>query len=102
MVLIQAGEFERMNHQNVVMPGPLEPTADWKKKGNCFGLGTKADGVFFPEQGRSTREAKMICDGCPVLTECLNYALDRNEKFGVWGGTTERDRRSIRRKRRTA
>ena len=53
--------------------------------------------IFFPEKGGSTREAKRICDGCEVRSECLDYALANDERFGIWGGLSERERRKLRR-----
>lgn len=53
--------------------------------------------AFFPEKGGSTREAKRICDGCEVRSECLDYALANDERFGIWGGLSERERRKLRR-----
>lgn len=58
--------------------------------------------LFFPEQGRPTREAKLICMRCGVRTECLEDALRRREKYGVWGGVSERDRRGMIARRREA
>jgi WhiB family redox-sensing transcriptional regulator len=55
--------------------------------------------LFFPERGASTREAKEVCKGCVVKTDCLEYALDNGEKFGIWGGMSERERRRLRRAR---
>jgi hypothetical protein len=52
---------------------------------------------FFPEKGGSSREAKRICADCPVRIECLNYALRRDERYGVWGGMSERERRRLKR-----
>ena len=52
---------------------------------------------FFPEKGGSSREAKRICAECPVRIECLNYALRRDERYGVWGGMSERERRRLKR-----
>lgn len=52
---------------------------------------------FFPEKGGSTREAKRICDSCEVRSECLEYALSNDERFGIWGGLSERERRKLRR-----
>jgi WhiB family redox-sensing transcriptional regulator len=49
--------------------------------------------IFFPEKGGSTNLAKMICSQCVVRAECLDYALTRGERFGVWGGLSERERR---------
>jgi hypothetical protein len=53
---------------------------------------------FHPERGESTREAKAVCSGCTVRVECLTWALTNFEKHGIWGGTSERERRRIRRR----
>lgn len=53
--------------------------------------------AFFPEKGGSTREAKRICENCDVRAECLEYALENDERFGIWGGLSERERRKLRR-----
>jgi WhiB family redox-sensing transcriptional regulator len=52
---------------------------------------------FFPEKGGSTREPKRVCWACEVRAECLEYALDHDEKFGIWGGMSERERRRLKR-----
>ncbi len=54
--------------------------------------------AFFPEKGGSTRDAKKICSGCEVKAECLEYALKNDERFGIWGGLSERERRRLRRR----
>jgi len=51
--------------------------------------------IFFPEKGESVRPAKRVCAGCEVRAECLQDALDRGERFGVWGGLSERERRVL-------
>ena len=51
--------------------------------------------AFFPEKGGSTRDAKKICTTCEVKTECLEYALQNDERFGSWGGVSERERRKL-------
>jgi WhiB family transcriptional regulator, redox-sensing transcriptional regulator len=51
--------------------------------------------VFFPEKGGSSREAKRICAQCTVQRECLDYALANDERFGIWGGLSERERRRL-------
>jgi WhiB family redox-sensing transcriptional regulator len=56
--------------------------------------------AFFPEKGGSTREAKRVCSGCAVRSECLEYALANDERFGIWGGLSERERRRVRLARR--
>jgi len=69
---------------------------DWKARANCMGVDPD---LFFPERGMSTREAKEVCRGCVVREDCLEYALANGEKFGIWGGLSERERRRIRRAR---
>lgn len=54
--------------------------------------------AFFPERGGSTREAKRICARCEVREECRDYAMGNDERFGVWGGLSERERRRLKRK----
>ncbi|MGY1690748.1 WhiB family transcriptional regulator [Geodermatophilus sp. SYSU D00697] len=56
--------------------------------------------AFFPEKGGSTREAKRVCAGCPVRSQCLEFALANDERFGIWGGLSERERRRLRLQRR--
>ena len=51
--------------------------------------------LFFPEKGGSVREAKAVCAGCPVRAQCLEHALAHDERYGVWGGTSERERRRL-------
>ena len=57
---------------------------------------------FFPEKGGSTREAKRVCTGCEVRAECLEFAQANDERFGIWGGLSERERRRLRLMRRDA
>jgi WhiB family redox-sensing transcriptional regulator len=71
----------------------------WQAYANCLGVDPD---LFFPERGASTREAKEVCRGCVVREECLEYALRNGEKFGIWGGMSERERRRIRRQRALA
>lgn len=49
--------------------------------------------LFFPEKGGSTRTAKELCRSCPAAAECLEFALTTGERFGIWGGQSERNRR---------
>lgn len=71
----------------------------WQEFANCLGVDPD---LFFPERGASTREAKEVCRGCVVRDDCLEYALRNSEKFGIWGGMSERERRRIRRQRAMA
>ena len=52
---------------------------------------------FFPQNRKEEREAHAICSMCPVAEECLDHALETNERYGVWGGTTERQRKKLKR-----
>lgn len=51
--------------------------------------------IFFPEKGGSVRDPKRVCAVCPVRAECLEYALANHERYGIWGGLSERERRRI-------
>jgi WhiB family redox-sensing transcriptional regulator len=66
----------------------------WQDRALCAQTDPEA---FFPEKGGSTREAKKVCRGCEVRAECLEYALERDERFGIWGGLSERERRRLKR-----
>ncbi|SDP21196.1 Transcription factor WhiB [Streptomyces sp. cf386] len=70
------------------------PDLDWQQEALCAQTG--AD-FFFPEPGSSVREAKRICGLCPIRSTCLEYALDNDERFGVWGGLSEKERLELRR-----
>ena len=71
----------------------------WQDYSRC--RGADAD-LFFPERGASTRKAKSICTACEVRVECLEFAIVSGEKFGIWGGLSERERRKIRKERAIA
>ena len=66
----------------------------WQERALCAQTDPEA---FFPEKGGSTREAKRICLGCEVKDRCLDYALAHDERFGIWGGLSERERRRLKR-----
>jgi WhiB family transcriptional regulator, redox-sensing transcriptional regulator len=65
----------------------------WMADGAC--RTTHAD-LWFPGRGQTVTEAKPICNQCPVTDECLEYAIANNERFGIWGGTSERERERLR------
>lgn len=66
----------------------------WQDRALCAQTDPEA---FFPEKGGSTREAKRVCRTCDVRAECLEYALEHDERFGIWGGLSERERRRLKR-----
>ncbi|WP_110588509.1 WhiB family transcriptional regulator [Microbacterium suaedae] len=81
------------------VPGAHPPAEDdgalsWQSEALCAQTDPEA---FFPEKGGSTRDAKRICESCEVRSECLEYALQNDERFGIWGGLSERERRRLKR-----
>ena len=64
----------------------------WQERALCAQTDPEA---IFPEKGGSTREAKKVCLSCDVRGECLDYALANDERFGIWGGLSERERRRL-------
>jgi len=65
---------------------------DWQDHGLCKQSDPEA---FFPEKGGSTKQAKAVCKRCPITDECLRWALDNRERYGIWGGKSEYERRLI-------
>ncbi|WOF24191.1 WhiB family transcriptional regulator [Microbacterium betulae] len=79
-----------------VRPATDEETAlSWQSDALCAQTDPEA---FFPEKGGSTRDAKRICGSCDVRAQCLDYALQNDERFGIWGGLSERERRKLKRR----
>jgi WhiB family redox-sensing transcriptional regulator len=85
-----------IGHQSVdlvlVETDDLPPELAWQERALCAQTDPEA---FFPEKGGSTREAKRVCMSCEVRAECLDYALAKDERFGIWGGLSERERRRV-------
>lgn len=82
----------RINDQSQL----ADPDSRWQELGNCRGLDPD---LFYPDRGASTKDAKRVCAACEVRLPCLDYAIQGGEKFGIWGGKSERERREIRRER---
>ncbi|HEY9264590.1 MAG TPA: WhiB family transcriptional regulator [Mycobacterium sp.] len=66
---------------------------DWYEGAICAQTDPEA---FFPKKGGTTTAAKKVCASCPVRSQCLDWALDTVELWGVWGGTTRLERRKLR------
>lgn len=64
----------------------------WQLQAACLGVDPE---LFFPARGESAGPAKAVCATCAVKNTCLDYALTNRETFGVWGGTSVRDRERI-------
>lgn len=89
--LFGEGEFDLTTQSlDDIINGPLA----WQARALCAQTDPEA---FFPEKGGSTREAKSVCSRCEVRAQCLEYALKNDERFGIWGGLSERERRRIKR-----
>lgn len=76
-----------------------ELVADWRARAACAGY---PNTLFFPTsdgaEEASIEKAKAVCGVCPVVEDCLQYALETNQRSGIWGGTSEKERKSLRRK----
>lgn len=89
-----------MTHAPRVIMPPIDtysPEDDWRQHARCRGIDTA---VFFPCRGEDVSEAKAICAQCPVREPCLADGM--RERFGIRGGLSERERRTLRRKRGAA
>ena len=77
-------------------------TLTWQQTGACRTAGTQSD--FYPpmhterKQERLARErrAKSVCAACPVQMQCLEYAIEADERYGIWGGLNQDERRLLR------
>jgi WhiB family redox-sensing transcriptional regulator len=70
----------------------VDPELAWSERALCSQVSPEA---FFPDKGGSTREAKKLCMACDVRVECLHYAMTHGERFGIWGGLSERERERL-------
>lgn len=88
----------RFAHRRDFGGGSEVAVTNWQLRGLCRGNHAH---LFFPpstferkdERQRREIRAKSICQVCPVQSECVEYALDIREPYGIWGGLTESDRR---------
>jgi WhiB family redox-sensing transcriptional regulator len=78
-----------------LITGADDDASAWQASALCAQTDPEA---FFPEKGGSTREAKSVCKVCEVKKECLEYALAHDERYGIWGGLSERERRRLKRR----
>ena len=90
-VLVDMVEGLQVGYEELFTPEP------WTELAACRML---PPDMFFPGKGHETATAKAVCAECPVCEDCLDYALRRGEKWGIWGGTSERERRKMRHDRR--
>lgn len=88
-----AGNLTIRNVLELITP---DRDTSWHSKASCLGLDPN---LFYPEQGENHPEARATCAQCPVKDKCLEDALANGEKFGIWGGTSVRERDSIKTQR---
>jgi len=74
-----------------------EPIDNWQTHGACK---DHPELTWYPSHGESQTSQEAICDECPVRVRCLLFAIDQNEvdDFGIWGGTSAKQRTKIRRR----
>lgn len=90
---IKSSKPQAIESQGVINSDGIE--LSWQERALCAQTDPEA---FFPEKGGSTREAKRVCLSCDVRGECLESALANDERFGIWGGLSERERRRLKRR----
>lgn len=73
----------------------MKKELDWKQDAICAQV---CGDMWFPDKGQNGTDAKELCETCPVVEMCLKYALEHGERFGIWGGKTERERHRIAKK----
>lgn len=67
---------------------------EWQREAACLAVDTA---MFYPGPHANQDEAKAVCAECPVLRRCLDYAMAKPERFGIWGGLNERERKRLQR-----
>ena len=95
LLFSQLGDAYCIECRVAVVLGPDDRR--WWERAKCRGVDPD---LFFPSRGDSGREALAVCAECPVQPQCLQYALDNGERLGIWGGTTGKQRRKMRRPRK--
>ena len=90
------GEEERKGRGMQRITTKLLQPVEWQTHARCTEVDPE---IFFPERGGSSKAARAVCADCSVRAQCLEYALNNKEQFGIWGGTSERERRRLRKER---
>ena len=86
-------QLETLTHRDELDGDEINARFSWQEHANCRGADPD---LFFPHRGASNRKAKAMCAACVVREQCLEFAISEGERFGLWGGLSERQRRKIR------
>ena len=105
MVLLTSAQARREEKTHSVVD--YADQLDWQERAACRDYDNEM--FFGPDQGESEIErqarearAKVVCQGCPVREPCLEFAMETNQKYGIWGGHTDKERASLKRRRARA
>lgn len=94
-LVLMAGQIKHLDELHADIPDPIHlDDPKWFRQAACRGMDPD---LWHPRRGEDSRNAKRICQNCPVRVECLAHAVYSFEDVGVWGGRSERERRAIRR-----
>ena len=81
------------------LPAPREGDWDWQVDAACRGTDTATfyhpENERGPSRRRRNQKAKAVCATCPVIRDCLRWALTAREPYGVWGGMTVEEREAL-------
>jgi WhiB family redox-sensing transcriptional regulator len=91
-LITSVAQFALDNKNSSPYEQAIEKDLEWTEQALCAETSPE---VFFPSMGGSITEAKKICKRCAVQAQCLTYALENSERFGVWGGLSDRERARI-------
>ena len=84
--------YDLLDSKTDFIPTPISEERPWVVFSACR---DKDPDIFFPDDRKETREAIAICGTCPVRSECLEYAIEADIRFGVWGGLSDKQRRRL-------
>jgi WhiB family redox-sensing transcriptional regulator len=81
-----------MTHADTLMTTVKRWREPWMEEALCAYVDPE---MWFPEKGGNNKDARAICAVCPVIDSCREYALKNHERFGIWGNTSEKERRGL-------
>jgi WhiB family redox-sensing transcriptional regulator len=89
---LDARSFATLRRASTHAPDWIHEPPEWTYAAECQWTDPE---IFFPEKGGTTHAAKKVCGGCTVRAECLAFALERNERHGIYGGLSTVERRKL-------